>query len=50
MFHRVLVEASCAAGDDLIPGSASVPPPPGRLPPQFRKSVGDPVILFLLRP
>ena len=28
-----------STGDDLIRRCASVPPPPGRLPPQFRKSV-----------
>ena len=38
-FGRFDLRLGLRAGDDLIPGSASVPPPPGRLPPQIRKSV-----------
>ena len=40
--HRIgtrQASPSALAGDDLIRRCASVPPPPGRLPPQFRKSV-----------
>ena len=33
------IKCSTPTGDDLITRSASVPPPPGRLPPQIRKSV-----------